>query len=62
MENTTQKLIEKLQGVINGKMDDIAYYINEGLSECALIELDSLMKYQNLQYKTMLESMPGKFI
>ena len=62
MEQTTQKRIEMLQGVIKSKMEDIAYYINNGLGECALIELESLCKYQNLQKETMLGSIPGKFI
>lgn len=62
MENTTQNKIEMLQRVINGKLEDIAYYINNGEGECALIELESLAKFQNLQKETMLESVPGKFI
>lgn len=55
METTTQQRIEMLQGEINVRMARIAYYINKGLGECALIELESLSKYQNLQHKAMLK-------
>ena len=62
MDQTTQAKIEMLQKEITSKIETVYYYINKGMGECALIELESLSRYQNLQYDTMLESMPGKFI
>lgn len=62
MEQTTQQRIEMLQREVTSKIETIAYYINKDLGECALIELEALQKFQQLQFDTMVESMPGKFI